>query len=233
MGLPKIDLPLFELEIPSTKKKVKYRPFTVKEEKILLIAKESKDVDQMVLGIKQIVNNCVQKVDVEKLAMFDLEYILINIRAKSVDNELAFTIKDPDTEERIELSVDINDIKLSTPEKHTNRIRLSDTTSLLLRYPTINELNILMGAKSNKETLFEIMIRCIESMIVEEDQVYKMSDYSEDEIIDFIDGLTANAIQNIHNFFETMPRLRHEVKYVNNKGANKTFVVEGMETFFI
>lgn len=233
MGLPKIDMPLFELEVPSTKQKVKYRPFTVKEEKILLIAQESKDMDQMIVAIKQIINNCVVKIDVDELAMFDLEYILINVRAKSVDNELTFYINDPDTKEKTELVIDINDIKMVIPETHSNTISLSSDTSIVMRYPTINELNTLISNRNEQQILFEIMLNCIDKLIVEEDQVYNFKDYSREEIEAFIDDLTSTTINKIKTFFETMPRLRHECPYKDSNGKQKTFVVEGMETFFI
>ena len=126
MGLPKIDQPLFELVIPSTGKKVQYRPFTVKEEKILLIAQESKSTDQIILAIKQIINNCLVDVDVDTLATFDLEYIIINIRGKSVNNEMTFNITDPDTQEDIELAMDVNDIEVVFDEKHDKKIDLNE-----------------------------------------------------------------------------------------------------------
>jgi hypothetical protein len=117
--LPKIDLPLFELVLPSTGKKIKYRPFTVKEEKILLVAQESDDVEQTILGIKQIINNCLVDINVEKLAMFDLEYILLMLRSKSVDNNIRFGVTDPDTNESIELEIDLNEVKITKDKEHT------------------------------------------------------------------------------------------------------------------
>lgn len=232
MGLPKIDLPLFDIEIPSTGKKVKYRPFTVKEEKILLIAQESKDIDQIILAIKQIINNCVNTVDVDKLAMFDLEYLLINIRAKSVNNEIQFSITDPDTKERVDLTIDIADVKIIHKEDHNNLIKVNDDIYLKMRYPTINELSNIAKSKNSFENLFKIMIDCIEN-VIEGDSVLVLKDFTDEEISDFVNNFSNDQIDQIKNFFETMPVLKYEAKYKNSSGDDKTFVIEGMETFFI
>jgi hypothetical protein len=233
MGLPRIDLPLFELTIPSTNKKVKFRPFTVKEEKILLIAQESNDSKQIVLAIKQILNNCLQGIDVNTLATFDLQYILLNIRAKSVNNEVTFNIKDPDTNETVELVIDINDIEIKRSPEHSKVIKITDTIALQMRYPTIEYIEDL-DSEEGKSTddLYKIMVECIES-VVDGDQVYKLKDFSEKEVTDFLDSLTADVAMRIKKFFDTMPVMRYEKKYKNKNGVEKTFVAEGMETFFI
>ena len=183
MSLPKISLPLFELKIPSSGEKIKYRPFTVKEEKILLIAQESKEIEQIILSIKQIINNCVENIDVEKLAMFDLEYILINIRAKSVNNMLTFAILDPDTEERVELELDIESIELKKDPKHTNKIKFDGDGIILMRYPAINEVKLFTENRGNSSKIFEIMVSCIEKIVVGE-EVYNTSDFSSKELED-------------------------------------------------
>jgi hypothetical protein len=233
MALPKIDLPLFELTIPSTNKKVKFRPFTVKEEKILLIAQESNDSKQMVLAIKQILNNCLQDIDVNSLATFDLQYVLLNIRAKSVNNEVTFNIKDPDTNESIELTIDINDIEIKRSKDHNKVIKITDTIALQMRYPTIEYIeDIDPEQEKSSNDLYKIMVECIES-VVDGDQVYKLKDFTEQEVTDFLDSLTAEVAMKIKGFFDTMPVMRYEKKYKNKNGAEKTFVAEGMETFFI
>lgn len=146
MALPKINQPLFEIEIPSTGRKVKYRPFTVKEEKILLFAQESKDLDQIILAISQIVTNCLQDVSdsiLDKLAIFDLEYLLINLRAKSVSDEIDFNIKDPDTEEVVELSLDLSDIEIKNNDDHKKVIPVNEDISIVMSYPKLNQLRAL------------------------------------------------------------------------------------------
>jgi hypothetical protein len=231
-GLPKLDLPLFELVLPSTGKKIQYRPFTVKEEKILLIAQESKDIDQIVLAIKQIIGNCVTNIDVERLATFDFEYILLHIRGKSINNLIDLKIRDPDTQESISLSINIDEVTLKKDPEHTNRIQVNANAVILMRYPTLNEVSILAKGKATSEVLFNAMISCIDQIVVD-DSVYKTEDFTEKELLDFVDQLTPNVLADIQKFFETIPVLRMEIPYKNKNGDQKTFVMEGMETFFM
>lgn len=233
MALPKIDLPLFELVIPSTEKKARYRPFTVKEEKILLIAQESKDPKQVILAIKQILNNCLQDVDVDTLAAFDLQYLLLNIRAKSVNNEVTFNIKDPETNETIELTIDVNEIAMKKFPDHAKMIKINDSIQLQMRYPKIDYLETVSAEEEkNSDQLVKIMTECIDS-VIEGEEVYKLSDFSPKEINEFLESLTSDVVMKIKKFFDTMPVLRYEKKYKNNLGNEKTFVAEGLETFFI
>jgi len=231
--LPKIDLPLFELELPSSGKKIKYRPFTVKEEKILLVAQESDEPEQTVLSVKQIVNNCLVDIDVEKLAMFDLEYVLLMLRSKSVDNNIKFAIKDPDTEETVELEIDLNEVKVTRDDEHSNRVKINDDYTLFLRYPTIEEFIKIASADQNDPLVnYFIMISCLDK-IASDDDVYKFEDYTDEEIDDFMENLQGDVLKKIQTFFETMPKLRHEMKYTNQDGKEQTFVIEGMRSFFI
>lgn len=231
-SLPKIKLPLFDLEVPSTKQKVKFRPFTVKEEKILLIAQEANDIQQVILSIKQIINNCVEGLDVDKLAIFDLEYLLISIRSKSVNNLFEFQITDPDTNEKIPVEVDVSELKLLIPEGHSNTISINKDTFLIMKYPTLDEVQLIAESAQNQANIFDVMISCIEK-IVQDDSVYLVKDFSTEEINGFIDDLTSDMIAKIQTFFETMPTLRFEKNYINKNGDKKTFVVEGLQTFFI
>jgi hypothetical protein len=231
--LPKIDLPLFELVLPSTGKKIKYRPFTVKEEKILLVAQESNEPEQTILSVKQVINNCLVDIDVEKIAMFDLEYVILVLRSKSVDNNIRFAVKDPDTNESIELEIDLNDVKVTRSEEHTNKIKVNDDYTLFLRYPTIQEFIKIAGSDSKDPlTSYFIMVSCLDK-IASESEVFKFSDYTDQEIDEFMEGLQGDVIKRIQKFFETMPRLRHEMKYKNKDGKEQTFVIEGMRSFFI
>lgn len=231
MALPKIELPLFELEVPSTGKKVKYRPFTIKEEKILLIAQESKDIDQIVLAMKQIITNCVHGVDPEKLATFDMEYFVVNIRSKSVNNIVDFKIRDPDTKEEVPLTMNLDEVKVKFHPNHNNIIQINEDSVLVMRYPTINELGSLFKSKT-KQAMFDIMIACIDK-IESGGAVYHTSEYTNEEMIEFVDNLSNNTLNDMQKFFDTLPVLRFERKYKNKNGDEKTFVVEGMETFFI
>lgn len=232
--LPKIKSPIFELELPSTGKKINYRTFSVKEEKILLMAQESKDINQALLSIRQVVNNCIIDKNIDDFSMFDLEYVLLTLRAKSVDNKVLFTIKDPETFEKVDLELDIEDVKVTKNENHTKEIKIGNEFTLYMRYPSINEFMTLVDSakKNNAEMNFDIMMSCMDKLVTE-DEVYNFTDFSREEIEAFADDLDSNTIKKIKNFFETMPVLRHEMHYENKNGTKQTFVIEGMQTFFI
>jgi hypothetical protein len=233
MALPKIDLPIYELELPSTGKKVKYRPFTVKEEKILLTAQESSDVNQVILSIKQIINNCMIDSDVSDFALFDLEFVLINLRSKSVDNKISFEIQDSDTKETIKLEVDLTDIKVHRDPKHTNKIKVDDKYTLFLKYPSIDSFTgMLNGETITSEQSFEMLISCIDQL-VSEDEVFKFKDFTKKEIDDFVESLESEVIKKMKYFFDTIPKVRHEVKYKNSEGKEKIYAIEGIKSFFI
>jgi|TARA_R110002153_G_scaffold263863_1_gene425413 hypothetical protein len=233
MSLPKINIPIFEMELPSTKKKIKYRPFTVKEEKILLVAQEADDPMQEIMAAKQVVSNCIIDEDISKFAMFDLEYVLLVLRSRSVDNTITFQIKDPDTEETVELMIDAENVKFMEYENHTNKIELDGTYTLFLKYPTIEEFSTIVKMDEGDPLVnYFIMISCL-NYIASEDEVHHFKDYENDDIDAFMDNLEGSVIQKIQNFFETMPKLRHEMKYKNKEGDDKTFVIEGMRSFFI
>lgn len=221
-----------ELKLPSTGKKIKYRPFTVKEEKILLVAQESGDPTQEILAAKQIVNNCLIEEDVTKMPMFDLEYILLMLRSASVDNKMTFQVRDPDTSEEVPLELDISALTVQRYDGHTNKIKINDDYYLFLKYPTIEEF-IRLTTMDPEDPLTDYMMLCgCIDKLASDDEVYDFSEYSQEEIDDFMEGLNGEVIRGITTFFETMPRLRHEIKYTNSEGNEKTFVVEGMRTFF-
>jgi len=233
MALPKIDLPILEMELPSTGEKIKYRPFTVKEEKILLVAQESKDPEQEVLAAKQVVNNCLIDKEITDLAMFDLEFVLLTMRSKSIDNNIEFRLTDPDTEEQITVNLDLDEVKLVKPEGHSNKIKINDEYYLFLKYPSIDEfIKILSFEPTDPLVNYFIMISCLDK-IASEDEVHDFSEYSDEEIDDFMGNMTGDVIKGIQTFFQTMPKLRHEIQYTNKEGTEKTFVIEGMRTFFI
>lgn len=233
MPLPKIDVPIFEMELPSTKKKLKYRPFTVKEEKILLVAQEANDPEQEILAARQVVTNCIIDEDISKFAMFDLEYVLLVLRSRSVDNTITFQIKDPETEETIQLVIDAENVKFMEDEAHTNKIALDATYTLFLKYPTIDEFTtIIKMDESDPLVNYFVMISCLD-YIASDDEVHYFKDYENNDIDAFMDNLDGGVIKKIQSFFETMPKLRHEMKYKNKEGKEKTFVIEGMRSFFI
>jgi len=230
--LPKIDLPLFELILPSSKETIKYRPFTVKEEKILLVAAESDDVSQQITAIKQVVSNCCFEIDATKLPMFDLEYLLLALRSRSVDNGITFNILDPDTEEKVSLELDLDKVQLTTDKDHTNEVKINDDYILYLKYPTIDEfLKITTFTADDPLASYFIMISCLDK-VASADEVFEFKNYTENEVNQFMEDVSGDVVKGIQRFFETMPKLRHEMHYKNNNGDDKTFVVEGIRSFF-
>lgn len=233
MKLPKIDLPLFETKLPSTDETVKYRPFTVKEEKILLIAQESKDPNQMVLAMRQIATNCCPGLDVDSIAMFDLEYIMLQVRAKSVNNKIEFIISDPETGGPIEIELEVDDIHLVIPEGHTKEISVNDDMYLMMRYPRLDEVSLFLKVVEHPtESLFDVIASCIES-VVAGDEVQSLKDFSKEEISDFIESFPGATVDALQQFFDTMPKLRFQTDYINSAGESKEIVLEGTDTFFL
>ena len=213
MTLPKISSPTFEMTLPSSGKKITYRPFTVKEEKILLIAQESNDPKSAINAVKQVVNNCLVEDNIEKFAMFDLEYILLLLRSKSVDNNIRFAIKDPDTEEKVELELNLDDVKVTLFDDHTNQVKVNDVYTIFLKYPTIDQFSDLVEkGMSDPLVSYNIMVSCLDK-VASEDDVYKFEDFSREEIDKFMEDLSGNVLVQIKKFFDTMPKLRHEIKY--------------------
>jgi hypothetical protein len=232
MPLPKIDQPLFSLVIPSTQKKVKYRPFTVKEEKILLIAQESKEEDQILDSVMQVIQNCVQDdINVEELAMFDLEYILVQLRSKSVSNLIEFKIDDNGS--TYGLSMDLNEMSVDFQQNHSKNIIIGDNATLVMKYPTIKELwSYMKSNNDDTESLFKVLVSCVD-MVVYNDEVYKMKDQTEKERMEFIESLSSKSMSDVKNFFETMPAVKHDIPYKTKDGEEKKFTLKGMDAFFI
>ena len=236
MGLPKIELPLFEAKIASSKEKVKFRPFTVKEEKILLMAQETNEPTQVLLAMKQIVNNCCLDIDAETLPLFDLEYLLLHIRGKSVNNMIQFTITDPETEKPVDCEIDIDQIELRIPEGHSKEIEINDDTRMIMRYPKLDQVSVFIDAvmpeNNTVDALFDVMVSCIECVVVG-DEVQNLDDYSAEEIKQFVENLPGKAINDLKFFFESMPTLSYDLEYQNSEGETKRMVLEGTQTFFL
>lgn len=232
MALPKIDMPIYELTLPSTGNKLQYRPFTVKEEKILLTAQQSKEPDQIIMAVKQIVNNCILEYDVNKLSLFDLEYILINIRSRSVDNKVEFEIEDPDTKEKVKLVLNLEDVKVHTDENHTNKIMVDSNYTLFLKYPTIDDFSEIVKKNDlSPEKSYEILISCIDKL-ASVDEVYNFKDFTKKQIDEFIESLHSDVAKKIKTFFDTMPKVRHDIHYKNSNGDERVFTIQGTQSFF-
>jgi len=232
MSLPTLNTPTYELVIPSSKKKIKYRPFFVKEEKILLLALESEDDVQIANAIKDIIRACVltKGVKVEELASFDIEYLFLNIRAKSVGEviELMFTCPD-DNETQVKVSIKIDDIKVQFPEDHTSQIKVSEDLWVEMKYPTIDDF---ARQEDNVEDTFKLVASSIAKIYNEED-VWDKNTTTPQEFLEFVEQMNSKQFAEIQKFFETMPTLRHEIDIKNPKTKNVTpYVIEGLSNFF-
>jgi hypothetical protein len=233
MALPKIATPTYELEIPSSKEKLTYRPFLVKEEKLLLLAMETEKEEDIISAIKTIINNCTfEKVNVDDLPLFDLEFIFLNVRAKSVGEVINLKLLcEDDKETYADVSINLEDIKVDFNDTHTNHIQLNDSVSMIMSYPQYNMMTTPEGG-SDTAYVFKIIKQSV-SQIVEGETIHEKADFTEKELDEFIESLTSKQFADIQNFFETMPRLRHEVKFKNPKTKKQNKVtLEGMQSFF-
>lgn len=236
MSLPKINVPLHELTIPSTGKKIKYRPFVVKEEKLLLLAMESENTEEITNTIIQIINNCVQsKINVDELSTFDVEYIFLNIRSKSVGEVLEFAITCPDDgETQVEVEINIDDIKIVEEKNHTDTIDLENGYFIKMKYPTMKYIMEKkdIDNKSIIDSTFEYAVECIDQ-IYNEDEVWTAADSTKKEMEEFVENLNTKQYQKVQDFFNTMPKLKHSVKITNPKtGVESEVTIEGLANFF-
>lgn len=237
MALPSLAAPTYETELPSTGKKIKYRPFLVKEEKVLLLATESEDRKEVKDAVKTIVKSCVlSRIKVEDLATFDLEYLFLKIRAASVGEDVIMKITClDDNETKVDYTLDISDIKVTIPDGHSNKIELTDSVGMIMKYPGLDEFVdlTLMGTELNDpEKVFETIARCIDQ-IYEGEEVYDDSTTSFKEKMQFVESLTQKQFENVRKFFTTMPVLRHEFSVTNpNTGVESSYTLEGLQSFF-
>jgi len=237
MTLPKIEVPTYELTLPSTDLKVKYRPFLVKEEKILFIALESGNNTNIVNAIKDIVTSCTfNSIIVNNLPVFDLEYIFLNIRAKSVGEIAKFKVLCPDDKKTyVNAEIDLTKVEVQVEEKHTNKIVIDKNKNLgvVLKYPTINEVELGDNPATIKvESLFKILINCIDH-IFEGDKIYPSKDISKKELQEFLESLPQDNFNDIRDFFDTMPKLKHKIEILNPKTNVKSEVFfVGLSDFF-
>ena len=238
MGLPKIVTPTYELEIPSLKKTVKYRPFLVKEEKILIIAMESEDPKQIAEAVKTVIGNCIvtRGIKVEQLATFDIEYLFLNIRGKSVGETVDILITCPDDgTTQVPMSINLDDIQVEFDKEHSRDIKLDDNLTLRMRYPSMQEFvksNFVVGEEISVDETFDMIISCIEQIYSEEES-WAAADSTKKELKEFLEGLTSQQFKDIERFFETMPKLSHTIKVKNpNTEVESEVVLEGLTSFF-
>ena len=238
MPLPKIATPTYELELPSTGKTIKYRPFLVKEEKLLVLALESNDTKEITNAIKAVLKDCIQTrgIKVETLPTFDIEYLFLNIRGKSVGEEIEVSILCPDDGETYaEVQINIDDINVLKDSKHSNKIKIDDTLMMEMRYPSLNEFiknNFDFETTNQVDQSFDLIASCVDK-IYSEDEVWASDDFSKKEIMEFLEQMNSSQFKEIEKFFSTMPKLSHEIEVLNPKTNKKgTVVLEGLSSFF-
>jgi len=238
MPLPKIATPTYSLEIPSIKKEIKYRPFLVKEEKILIIAMESEDPKQIAEALKTVIGNCIitRGIKVDELSIFDIEYIFLNVRGKSVGEDVDILLTCPDDgTTQVPVTVNLDDIAVVVKPEHSRDIKLDDTLILRMKYPSMKEFiknNFSNGGGMGVDDTFEMVVSCIEQIYSEEES-WPASDSTKKELEEFLEQLTSQQFKEIEKFFDTMPKLSHTISIKNpNTGVESDITLEGLTSFF-
>ena len=238
MPLPKVNTPTYELVLPSTGKKLKYRPFLVREEKILIMALESENVKQITEAVIEILESCIltKNFEINDLATFDLEYLFLNVRSKSVGETVEISVTCPDDNKTtVPMSIDLDAIKVKKDKKHKNTIKLDETLSLKLKYPSVVQFienNFEASEKSEVSNTLDMIISCIDTIYTEEES-WLASESTTKELEDFVDQLNTKQFKMIEDFFATMPKLTHSIKVKNpTTEVESTVVLEGLAAFF-
>ena len=238
MPLPKIATPVYELELPSTGQTIEYRPFLVKEEKVLVIALESEDTKQITSAIKNVIKNCIRTkgVKVEDLPTFDIEYLFLNIRGKSVGEEIEVNVTCPDDGvTQVPITINLDDIQVQKNEEHSNRIKVDDKIMMEMKYPSLDQFiknNFDFDEKNAMDQSFDLIATCIDKVYTE-DEVWATADCSKKEVKEFMESMNSNQFKSIEEFFNTMPKLSHTIKVTNPKTKVESDVVlEGLASFF-
>ena len=240
MPLPTIETPTYELKMPSSGKKIKYRPFLVKEEKILIIALESRNQNEITNAVKDVLKKCIltRGVKVDDLPTFDIEYIFLNIRAKSIGEDIRLTVTCPDDREtQVPVTIYVDEIKVTKPEGHTNYVVIDDKLTLRMKYPSLNQfVENNFEVDDDPEVLvnktFKVVADCMDTVFTEED-AWEAKDYTSSERVKFVEQLNSKQYKKVENFFATMPKLSHTIEVVNpNTKKKSSIVLEGLADFF-
>ena len=238
MPLPTIVTPTYELELPSTGKKVKYRPFLVKEEKLLVLALETENTKDISTAIKTVLKSCIQSrgVKVDNLPTFDIEYLFLNIRGKSVGEEIEVNLISPDDNvTEVPVTINVDDIEVKKSEDHNKKVKLDDTLVMEMKYPSLDQFiksNFDFGDEVTMDQSFDLIASCIDK-IYNEEEVWSTADCTKKEVKDFLEQMNSMQFKEIEKFFETMPKLSHSVTFTNPKTkVESTVVLEGLSSFF-
>jgi hypothetical protein len=236
MALPKLNTPTYELEVPSTDEKLKYRPFLVKEEKILMLAMESKENTQIIQAVKDIVSTCTfEKLNVSSLPMFDIEYIFLNIRAKSVGEVSKIKLLCPDDKKTYTtVEVNLTEVEVQVDDKHTNKIELTDDMGVIMTYPTIDTFAEIGIEDINASNMLDVVASSILQIYEQKgEKVYNSKDQTKKELTEFVESMNSSQFKKVQDFFETMPKLKHTVKVANPKTKKTSDVIlTGLSDFF-
>ena len=236
MALPKLGYPTYELELPSTGKTIKYRPFLVKEEKVLLLALDSKDEKQVINAVKDLIKNCVTtRIKVDTLPSFDLEYLFLKIRGASIGENIILTVTClDDNETQVEANINIDEVEVFKPEGHDKKIMFDDKTGIVMRYPSMKEFveREFLQKEMKTEEVYDYIADSIDQ-IFDDEEVYDSSTTTKKEFRTFVDSLTTKQFEKIQQFYTTCPKLSHTFKVVNpNTGKESEYTVEGLQSFF-
>lgn len=234
MSLPKIKSPIFEMTIPSQKKEVKFRPFVVKEEKILLIAQQSREDKQIVNSIKQVLNNCIlDKIDIDSLATFDLEYMFLKLRAKSVDNIVEVSYRDTEDDKVYDFTIDLDQVQIIENPDLSNKIKVNDEVGIIMKYPSVTLINDVPTGEdvTEVEVLEYLVSNCIHA-VYDNDGMYIMSEQPEEEIKEFIESLDLDTYDKIRKFFGDLPKMYYQIKYTNSNGNERVIELTSLRDFF-
>ena len=233
MALPKLETPTYTLLMPSTDEEIKFRPFLVKEQKRMLMAQESEDSTEMVDAVNQLIQDCTfNKVDTKKIAMFDAEYIFLQIRSKSVGSKVDVQVTCPDDKEtKVPVNIDLDDIKVAMMEEHTNEIQLTDEIKIVFKYPLLDTFTKYTKSSDTAKMIFDLTADCIEEVHFN-DEVTNKVDMSKKELDEFLESLSTEQFGMLVKFFETMPRLRHRIEVTNPKTeVTSEVMLEGIQSF--
>ena len=238
MPLPQIATPTYELTLPSTGETIDYRPFLVKEEKLLVLAMETEDTKDITKAVKTVIKNCIQTkgVKVEELPTFDIEYLFLNIRGKSVGEEVEVKIICPDDgKTQVPVTINIDEIEVEKDKNHTTKFAIDENLMIEMKYPSLDQFiksNFDFSGGNQMEQSFELISTCVDK-IFNEEEVWVAADFSKKELMDFIESMNSTQFKKIESFFETMPKLKHEIKVKNPEtGKSSLVVLEGLSSFF-
>lgn len=236
MTLPVLETPKFELTLPSTGKKYKYRPFLVKEEKVLLIALEGENANEILSAVKDIVSVCVEKIKIDDLTIFDLEYLFLRLREKSIGESIVLNVKhqiDAGCDNTQELEINLKNVNVVFDDKNEKKIQLTDSVGMMLKYPSINIMDMLTDSETDSDYALSVLENCID-YIYDEEKVYPTKDYKREEIQQFIDSLSHSHMEKIDLFFSTLPKLEYTATWKCNKcGKEESIILSGLNDFFI